>query len=887
MYKLSMNNKQILGCFSYEIISIPYYANISEQEEIADEMNKKMFIQMLKECSRYCEPGKTVFELLWNVQKAKDTSVQNKLRLYFIVRILSDSEEKLVQRGNLIEQNIISHLRAGGFQVIKSDFKEIQNLQEDLLESYLNAIVKAEQCTVHTQGVMPYYFATPIQDDRTDYTLFTKELSKYPGAVVAIQLITDSYTSKERMCITEVYNMLSRIAAGNMTGMGTYYQDFMAQSAKDAYQYIYANLQQPMFRYNFLVYGTQSQCASLSALIASMLQGKLEESFTTVNLNAENISIKKMLPYYPWNVNQALVKKYRNARMWNILQQIQVMRYLVRLPYLITAEEATKVFQVPVDNKKIVGIQKREIVQNVHLIDARAMQEDNIQIGKIYGIDEIDDEVGCTPKYLTRHALVVGMPGTGKTTFSVRLLLQVYRKGIPFLAIEPTKSEYRAMIDAIPELQIFTPGNNGISPFVINPFIPPRGITIEQYIPSLASAFKAAFSMPSPLDTVFQQAIREAYVQYGWKDYSTAQDDDVTLFGLHEFILVFKKLIDNQKYSAEVKGNLQSAGILRLRNLIEQNPNIYDTVHTIPLEDLLSKPTVLELNAIDNENQKSVLMALLLINICVYTKHNQFGDGKFKNLLLIDEAHVLFKAKSNSDNANGGNSTVRSLENMLAEIRSYGTGVVIADQSPEAVGREVIKNTGLKVVFRLVEESDRKTIAAATNMHNLETDYIAKLEVGQAFVSSEIIKEPVLVQTPDIRDNENIRLSVSNDEIHRRMNYWSKHSFYLIPFRECKYSRPCKACVMKLRSDAAYYATRLMQKYGNKIVDIKSLCACLKSIDIWIEKENFLFTNQMQMCNCVKIRLLRKVVQQKDIEVSEAQYMKILNTYLNCNPMEK
>lgn len=138
MYKLSMNNKQILGCFSYEIISIPYYANISEQEEIADEMNKKMFIQMLKECSRYCEPGKTVFELLWNVQKAKDTSVQNKLRLYFIVRILSDSEEKLVQRGNLIEQNIISHLRAGGFQVIKSDFKEIQNLQEDLSESFVS-----------------------------------------------------------------------------------------------------------------------------------------------------------------------------------------------------------------------------------------------------------------------------------------------------------------------------------------------------------------------------------------------------------------------------------------------------------------------------------------------------------------------------------------------------------------------------------------------------------------------------------------------------------------------------------------------------------------------------------------------------------------------------
>lgn len=186
------------------------------------------------------------------------------------------------------------------------------------------------------------------------------------------------------------------------------------------------------------------------------------------------------------------------------------------------------------------------------------------------------------------------------------------------------------MIDAIPDLQIFTPGNNGVSPFVINPFIPPRGITVEQFIPSLASAFKAAFSMPSPLDTIFQAAIQEAYVQYGWRDYSTAQDPDVTPFGLHEFILVFKKLITREKYSAEVKGNLQSGGVLRLRNLIEQNANIYDTTQSVPLEDILAHPTVLELNAIDNEEQKSVLMALLLINICVYTKHNHVGDGTLK-----------------------------------------------------------------------------------------------------------------------------------------------------------------------------------------------------------------------------------------------------------------
>lgn len=52
---------------------------------------------------------------------------------------------------------------------------------------------------------------------------------------------------------------------------------------------------------------------------------------------------------------------------------------------------------------------------------------------------------------------------------------------------------------------------------------------------------------------------------------------------------------------------MESAGVVRLVSLIEQNSNIYDTVHTIPLEDLLSKPTVIELNAINNKEQKSLI----------------------------------------------------------------------------------------------------------------------------------------------------------------------------------------------------------------------------------------------------------------------------------------
>ena len=141
---------------------------------------------------------------------------------------------------------------------------------------------------------------------------------------------------------------------------------------------------------------------------------------------------------------------------------------------------------------------------------------------------------------------------------------------------------------------------------------------------------------------------------------------------MYEFIRVFKKTIEHSNYKGETKSNIESAGIVRLISLIEQNSNIYDTIHTIPIDELLHRPTALELNAINNKEQKSLIMALMLILFCVYTKNNVSGDGKLKNVLLIDEAHVLLGAKSSSgDGADSQGSTVETLEDLIKEIRSY------------------------------------------------------------------------------------------------------------------------------------------------------------------------------------------------------------------------
>lgn len=173
--------------------------------------------------------------------------------------------------------------------------------------------------------------------------------------------------------------------------------------------------------------------------------------------------------------------------------------------------EAGLFLRLPVGDGNISAVKVSTVKVHGELLSEAVIDKDNVQFGIMR--EDSSVTIGASLNAFTKHCLIVEIPGSGKTTFSINLLLQFYDKGIPFLAIEPTKTEYRAMIDRVLELQVFTPGNNRFSPFVINPFIPPKGIAVEQYIPSLVTAFQAAFSMLSPLDVTFLKAIRNCSLQ--------------------------------------------------------------------------------------------------------------------------------------------------------------------------------------------------------------------------------------------------------------------------------------------------------------------------------------------------------------------------------------
>lgn len=878
-----LSDNRIIGTTICEIVSFPTPRESNNGMQEALLRNYQEFERLLGEFYKLGVDTSTMIECIWITEPVEKQAFKSKIHVYFVIRKIGKDKKIVSSTLTYIEESVYQSLLARQYNVRKNIEQEgLFEFIHGLDKRSILSITKSEHCNYNINSIYPYYYAdvVPLKNTENFKTVVTA-MSQMKDCAISFQLFPVQFSSREIYYINELTAQLSRLSSGIMLHHQMY-RDVSAVEPGKVMNYYNQQRGAANFLYNFIIFGERQNCLNLSAKCMSLLQAGKEEvcsaKFQCIDISSEGLSVEREFAIYPWNILNLLMTKYRNR---NLLAGFALARELQRMPYIMTAGEAAAFFRLPLFEQGMTAIQSNQAAESLEQFDRAVVSESNILFGQLLANDGQSLVIGAPGNAFTKHALIVGTPGSGKTTFSIHLLLQFAKKGIPFLAIEPTKTEYRAMIDAVPNLQIFTPGNNRVSPFIVNPFIPPKGISIEQYIPSLSSAFNAAFSMPAPLDMVFLKAIRTCYTEYGWKDYSTIDDPDVHLFGMYEFILTFKKIIGGMNYGREVKGNIESGGLLRLTNLLEQNSNIYDTIHTISIEDLLSKPTVLELNAIENAEQKSLIMALLLINICVYTKHNVLGDGKLKNIMLIDEAHVLLSGSiSQTDGAEAKESTVRALQNMIAEIRSYGTGIIIADQTPSKVSREIVANTDIKIMFRLVEADERRLIADSTNMNDSAMQKLSGLKVGEAYVFYNKLESPQIIKTKDIREQEGIRLSVTDQEINRRMTYWNTHRQLLKPFVECDYCELCtNVCDFDVRSNADYYANRIFSLYRKAIKDngtFARVIMMVPEIIAGIKEDKTDCQEKKRLIFCTRLRLIRKVQLEMNVRLHPKDIKKLL-----------
>ncbi|WP_220378162.1 ATP-binding protein [Streptomyces sp. 3212.3] len=362
---------------------------------------------------------------------------------------------------------------------------------------------------------------------------------------------------------------------------------------------------------------------------------------------------------------------------------------------------------------------------------------------------------------LTRHAFVAGVTGSGKTNTIQSLLTAADASRVPFLVVEPAKAEYRSLIahpTLGPRLRVFTAGRADASPLLLNPFEVPSGIAVSEHLDLVRAAFTAAFGMWTPLPQILERCMHDIYVDRGW-DLRTntnsrlgAGDDPALAYPtLADLVTKVSEVIPTLGYEDRIAGDLRAALITRLEGLRTGGKGaMLDVGLSLPPEELFERPTVVELEALGDDGDKAFLSALLLIRLA---EHRRAAGHRptLVHLLVIEEAHRLLAntaGPSSEGTADPRRQAVETFSNLLAEIRAYGQGVVIADQVPVQLAPGVIKNTDLKIAHRLVAADDRSAMAGAMVMDEDQARALAVLATGEAAVFSTGDDAPLLVRIP-------------------------------------------------------------------------------------------------------------------------------------------
>jgi hypothetical protein len=118
-------------------------------------------------------------------------------------------------------------------------------------------------------------------------------------------------------------------------------------------------------------------------------------------------------------------------------------------------------------------------------------------------------------------------------------------------------------------------------------------------------------------------------------------------------------------------------------------------------------------------------------------QQGQTQHDHLKHLMVLEEAHHLLKKTSTTQSQESSNPQGQAVEffaNALAEMRAYGQGFIIADQSVSALDVAVLRNTNTKIVFRAPFEEDRQAISGALVLDEKQRDALARLESHTAIV---------------------------------------------------------------------------------------------------------------------------------------------------------
>ena len=359
---------------------------------------------------------------------------------------------------------------------------------------------------------------------------------------------------------------------------------------------------------------------------------------------------------------------------------------------------------------------------------------------------------------LTMHTFVTGSTGSGKSNTVYEILNKLHNiYGLPFLVVEPAKGEYKNMFGQFADVCVYGTNPKKTSLLKINPFSFPDDVHILEHMDRLVEIFNVCWPMYAAMPAILKEAIENAYVNTGWNLVSSENKNGRKFPNFADVLDQIEAVINSSKYSADSKGDYSGALLTRVRSLTTGLNGLIFCKDDISNEDLFDKSVIVDLSRVGSTETKSLIMGLLVMKLNEYRMSSGKMNSRLSHITVLEEAHNLLKRTSTEQISEGANLLGKSVEllaNSIAEMRTYGEGFIIADQSPGLLDMSVIRNTNTKIVLRLPDRSDRELVGYAAGLNDEQIDELAKLQRGVAAVYQNDWVEPVLVQINKCGINE-------------------------------------------------------------------------------------------------------------------------------------
>jgi hypothetical protein len=349
----------------------------------------------------------------------------------------------------------------------------------------------------------------------------------------------------------------------------------------------------------------------------------------------------------------------------------------------------------------------------------RVRDEPAVHVGRGNGGGSVE----LTLDELNRHLLVAGLPGFGKTVTVHTLLHRLWDEHrVPFLVLDPAKSDYQALADRLgDDVQYIrlTPDDVAFNPFAV-----PEGCSAQSHAGRILAAFDSAFGLSAQWVGGYVALGRGLFAAYE----ALADGEAPTLNSVYASV---GDTLRRSGFSGPDAANIRAALMGRLEFLVRGplgSALAAGPRGGVDWGRLLRRPAIIEMRGFSGPAERSLVFALLLAGLISYRESNP-QPRRLAHVTVLEEAHRVLAEGSGSEG-------VRLFVEAIAELRGSGEGFVIVDQAPTLLHAGVLKLSGSVLSHRLVDPDERIVVGSAVLLDARQQQDLARLSTGQAVLFS-------------------------------------------------------------------------------------------------------------------------------------------------------